>query len=68
MRTGTGQRNPQRQNAEFGWDAERERRLIEMVREQRTLEEIAREVSVPPDMLIQRMSELRLFDEDERPW
>lgn len=45
------------------WTAERETRLIEMVRSLFSLEEIARELGIPRDMVERHMQELRLTEE-----
>lgn len=44
------------------WTAELERRLIEMLRREQTLEEIARELSLPPDEIDARIQSLGLGD------
>jgi len=40
------------------WNAETERRLIELARRERPLEEIAREISLPVDVIRARLNEL----------
>ncbi len=45
------------------WTAEKEARLIEMVRLQHTLTEIARELGIPPDMIEKRLASLALEGE-----
>lgn len=42
------------------WDAERQQRLIELFRLQYTLEEIARELGFPLDMVEERIQMLEL--------
>lgn len=42
------------------WDAERQQRLIELFRLQYTLEEIARELGLPLDMVRERIEMLEL--------
>lgn len=46
------------------WTAEHERRLIEMVRGEHTLEEIAREISLPLDVIEERIQELTTDHDD----
>lgn len=46
------------------WTAEQERRLIELVRRERPLEEIARELSLPLDVIVARLGELLTASDD----
>jgi|GEM_PF-2877633 hypothetical protein len=47
------------------WTAEKERRLIEMVRQERTLQEIAREISMPVDLIQERIEQLATPHDDD---
>lgn len=46
------------------WTAEHERRLIEMFRREHTLEEIAREISLPIDLIEARIEKLTAERDD----
>lgn len=46
------------------WTAEHERRLIEMIRREHTLEEIAREISLPVDLIEERIEQLTTENDD----
>lgn len=46
------------------WTAEKERRLIEMVRQEHTLQEIAREISLPVDLIQERIEQLTTENDD----
>lgn len=46
------------------WTAEHERRLIEMIRSEHTLEEIAREISLPIDLIEARIEQLTAERDD----
>lgn len=50
------------------WTAEHERRLIEMVRREHTLEEIAREISLPIDLIEERVEQLSTENDDPAPY
>lgn len=45
-------------DSQHRWDAEKERRLIEMFRCEYALEEMAKELSLPVDMIEERLAEL----------
>lgn len=48
------------QRQTLNWTAERQQRLIELYRTNRTMEEIARELSLPLDMIEERIRMLAL--------
>lgn len=52
-------------DSQHRWDAEKESRLIEMFRREYALEEMAKELSLPVDMIEERLA--ALMEDPEEP-